>query len=95
MNARGRSDEHQSHSLFESPSIADAAARTLAVQRRGLAMADTTKLSPEKALEKLRSADALKSKEERRNAKLEELDEDIKRMRAQRLRLERMQRKQT
>jgi hypothetical protein len=56
-------------------------------------MAETTKLSVEKALGKLRSNDELKSKDERLDEKLSELDEDIKRMRAQRLRLERHQRR--
>ena len=57
-------------------------------------MAETTKLSVEKALDKLRNADAApKSKAERRDADIEALDEEIKRMRAQRLRLERHQRK--
>lgn len=54
-------------------------------------MAETTKLSVEEALKKIRSADP-ESKDERRNAKMEALEEDIKRMRAQRLRLERRQR---
>ena len=58
---------------------------------RRIALAETTKLSVEKALEKIRSADP-KSKGERRNAEMEALEEDIKRMRAQRLRLERRQR---
>jgi hypothetical protein len=56
-----------------------------------IAMAETTKLSVEKALKKIRAADP-KSKDERRNAEMEALEEDIKRMRAQRLRLERRQR---
>jgi hypothetical protein len=56
-----------------------------------IAMAETTKLSVEKALKKIRSADP-KSKDERRNAEMEALEEDIKRVRAQRLRLERRQR---
>jgi hypothetical protein len=57
-------------------------------------MAETTKLSVEKALDKLRKADAApKSKAERRNEEMEVLDEEIKRMREQRLRLERRQRK--
>jgi hypothetical protein len=56
-------------------------------------MAEINKLSPEKALEKLRSSDQSKSKSARRNEKMEELDEEIQRMRAQRLRLERHQRK--
>ncbi len=56
-------------------------------------MAETTKLSVEKALGKLRRSDELKSKHERLDEKIDELDEDIKRMRAQRLRLERHQRR--
>jgi predicted nuclease with TOPRIM domain len=58
-----------------------------------VAMADTTKLSVEKALEKLRSNDELKSRTERRDQEMEALDEEIKRLRAQRMRLERHQRK--
>jgi hypothetical protein len=56
-------------------------------------MAETTKLSVEKALEKLRGSDPLKSKNARLDEKIDELDEEIKRMRAQRLRLDRHQRK--
>lgn len=56
-------------------------------------MADTPKLSVEKALEKLRSSDQPKSKDEQHDEKMDALDEDIKRMREQRLRLERRQRK--
>ena len=56
-------------------------------------MAETTKLSVEKALGKLRGNDELKSKHERLDQKIDELDEDIKRMRAQRLRLERHRRR--
>ena len=51
-------------------------------------MAEINKLSVEKALDKLRK-DAPKSKGEQRDEKMEELDAEIKRMRAQRLRLER------
>ena len=58
-------------------------------------MAETTKLSVEKALEKLRGGDDPKSKSERLDEKIDELDEDIKRMRAQRLRLDRHQRRST
>ena len=55
-------------------------------------MAETTKLSVEKALNRLRKADASpKSKSTRRDEEMEALDEDAKRMRAQRLRLERRQ----
>ena len=57
-------------------------------------MAETKKLSVEKALNKIREADATKSRTERRNAEMDVLDEEIKRMRAQRQRLERRQRKQ-
>lgn len=56
-------------------------------------MAETSKLSVEKALEKLRGSDPPKSKGARLDEKIDELDEEIKRMRAQRLRLERHQRK--
>ena len=54
-------------------------------------MAETPKLSVEKALEKLRANDQ-KSKGERRSEEMDALDEDIKRMRAQRMRLERQRR---
>jgi len=56
-------------------------------------MADTTKLSVEKTLEKLRKDDRPKSKDEQHDAKMDALDDEIKRMREQRLRLERHQRK--
>ena len=55
-------------------------------------MAEINKLSVEKALEKLRGADAPQSKNARFNEKIDALDEETKRMRAQRLRLERHQR---
>jgi hypothetical protein len=54
-------------------------------------MAETTKLAAEKALEKLRSGDAPKSKNERFKESIDALDQEIERMRAQRLRLERHQ----
>jgi flagellar motor switch protein FliM len=54
-------------------------------------MAETPKLSVEKALEKLRANDQ-KSGNERRSEEMDALEEDIKRMRAQRLRLERPRR---
>lgn len=56
-------------------------------------MAETKKLSVEKALNKIRSDEATKSRSERRDENMDVLDEEIKRMRAQRLRLERHQRK--
>ena len=56
-------------------------------------MADTPKLSVEKALEKLRNSDKPRSKDERHDEKMSALDEEIKRMRAQRLRLDRPKRK--
>lgn len=55
---------------------------------REVSMAETTKLSVEKALQKLRNTDP-KSKDARHSEEMDALDEDIKRMRAQRLRLER------
>jgi hypothetical protein len=58
-------------------------------------MAETPKLSVEKALETLRAADATKSKDARRTEDMEALDDEIKRMRAQRLRLDRHQRRST
>ena len=56
-------------------------------------MAETTKLSVEKALEKLRGSDPPKSKNARLDEKIDALDEEIMRMRAQRLRLDQRQRK--
>jgi hypothetical protein len=56
-------------------------------------MAETTKLSVEKALEKLRGSDPSKSKNARHDEKMDALDEEIERMRAQRRRLEQHQRK--
>ncbi len=51
-------------------------------------MADTTKLSVEKALEKIRSDEQPKSRSELQDEKSEALNEEIKRMKAQRLRLD-------
>lgn len=50
-------------------------------------MAGTTKLSVEKALEKLRGDEPPKTRTEQRDEKTEALNKEIKRMRAQRLRL--------
>jgi hypothetical protein len=60
-------------------------------------MAETTKLSVEKALNKLREADAQKTKTKatRHDEQIDALDEEIKRLRAQRLRLEAHQRRST
>jgi hypothetical protein len=58
-----------------------------------IAMAETTKLSVEKALQKLRGTDATKSRKKQLDDKIEVFDEEIQRMRAQRLRLEGHQRK--
>jgi hypothetical protein len=55
-------------------------------------MAETTKLSVEKALNKLREADAQKSKATRIDEEISALDEEARRLREQRLRLERLQR---
>jgi hypothetical protein len=55
-------------------------------------MAETNKLSVEKALEKLRS-DQPKSKDQRRDEKSDALNEEIRRMKAQRLRLDKDRRK--
>jgi hypothetical protein len=56
-------------------------------------MAETNKLSVEKALEKIRKGGSPQSKDVRLEDKMDALDEEIKRMRAQRLRLERRQSK--
>ena len=58
-------------------------------------MSETGKLSVEKALNKLREADMQKSKSTRQEEQIEALDEETKRMRAQRLRLEAHQRRST
>jgi hypothetical protein len=55
-------------------------------------MAEINKLSVEKALEKLRRSDQPKSKNALLDEKDAKLDEEIRRMREQRLRLERHQR---
>lgn len=55
-------------------------------------MAETSKLSVEKALEKLRGADETKSRSARIDDEIDALDEETRRMRAMRLRLERRQR---
>jgi hypothetical protein len=55
-------------------------------------MAEINKLSVEKALQKLRGGDPLKSKNARLDEKDAQLHEEIRRMREQRLRLERHQR---
>lgn len=52
-------------------------------------MADTTKLSVEKALEKLRSDERPKSRNEQQDEKTEALKEEFKRTKAQRHRLDR------
>jgi hypothetical protein len=67
----------------------------LVVPDTRLAMAETPKLSVEKALEKLRAADAPKSRDARRAEEMDALDEEIKRLRAQRLRLDRQPRRPT
>ena len=55
-------------------------------------MADTTKLSVEKALNKIRSSDEQKSRNERIDDEIDALQKETERMRAQRMRLERHQR---
>ena len=58
-------------------------------------MAGTTKLSVEKALNKIREDNIEKSESTRMDEESAELDESIKRMRAQRVRLEALQRRST
>jgi len=55
-------------------------------------MAEINKLSVEKALQKLRGSDSTKSKSARLDEKDAQLAEEIKRMREQRLHIERHQR---
>jgi hypothetical protein len=55
-------------------------------------MADTSKLSVGKALEKLRGTDAPKSRMTRLDEQISALDEETRRLRAQRRQLERGQR---
>jgi hypothetical protein len=61
------------------------------VNTRGLIMAETTKLSVGKALDKLRGKDDTKSKVTGRNERIDALNEETKRLRAARQRLERDQ----
>ena len=56
-------------------------------------MAESKKLSVEKALNKIRADETPKSRSEKHDEEMDVLDEEIQRMRAQRLRLERNQRK--
>lgn len=56
-------------------------------------MSDTKKLSVEKALGKIRADEARELRSGKREKDMELLDEEIKRMRAQRLRLDRSSRK--
>ena len=58
-------------------------------------MAETSKLSVEKALNKLREADKPGTKTNRIDEEIEALDEETRRLREQRLRLERRQRRST
>jgi hypothetical protein len=62
---------------------------------REAGMAGTTKLSVEKALNKIREADMEKPETTLMDREIAELDEATKRMRAERLRLERLQRRST
>ena len=55
-------------------------------------MAEITKLSVGQVLDKLRSTDVRKSKITRLDDKIDEIDEETRRLRAARLRLERDQR---
>ena len=56
-------------------------------------MAEIKKLSVEEALNKIRSDEAAQSRSARRDNKMDELDEEIRKMKEQRNRLERRQRK--
>lgn len=63
--------------------------------RKKLFVAKTTKLSVEKVLNKMREADVQKSQSTRHEEQIDALNEEIKRVRAQRLRLEAHQRGST
>jgi hypothetical protein len=56
-------------------------------------MAEINELSVEKALDRLRARDSRQSKDTLLNNKIDALDEEIERMRTQRLRLEQHQRR--
>lgn len=58
-------------------------------------MAETSKLSVEKALEKLRGDERPKSSNERQEEKADALKDEIRRMRAQRSRLDQKPRKRS
>jgi hypothetical protein len=73
--------------IWSNPDWAAALVQMLAVWR--FIMTDTPRLSVEKALEKLRSADSAKSKNTLRTEEMDVLDDEIKRLKAQRLRLDR------
>jgi hypothetical protein len=61
----------------------------------GLTMAETSKLSVEKALEKMRGAETPKSRMAQLDDEIDELEAETRRLREQRLRLERHQRRKT
>jgi hypothetical protein len=65
------------------------------IQTMGLIMAETSKLSVEKALEKLRGTETPKSRMAQLDDEIDELEAETKRLREQRLRLERHQRRRT
>ena len=65
----------------------------LSASRQTAFMAEINKLSVGKALDKLRAGDAKQSKDTLFNNKIDALDEEIERMRTQRLRLEQHQRR--
>ena len=75
------------------PAIVHAKSLYLSSSRKTAMMAEINKLSVEKALDKLRAGDAKQSKDTLFNDKIDALDEEIERMRTQRLRLEQHQRK--
>src|SRR5262249_8269424 len=68
---------------------------TMVTIAREVNMADTTKLSVEKALNKIREADARKAKADKLDEEIDALNEETKRLREQRVRLERHQRRST
>jgi hypothetical protein len=78
-----------------SPPMPQALSVTIRTIAREVNMADTSKLSVEKALNKIREADARKAKTDKVDEEIDALNEETKRLREQRVRLERHQRRST
>jgi hypothetical protein len=77
------------------PPIPQALSATTVTIAKEVNMADTTKLSVEKALNKIRETDARTAKTDKVDEEIDALNEETKRLREQRVRLERLQRRST